>query len=305
MCGIIGVFVKDSTKIAERLALIYENQRERGRDGAGYAIRQPDGSMHRCRFRNPSKALKFLAEENLQVGTLVMFHHRISTSTPNLPAFNHPISNEVGDMYLIHNGHISNYASLFSKYGREHQFETILGDEESKKWQITDSEVLIHSFEEKQPQNGIELAVKALAEECEGSYAVAFMLKAESRILLLRNFNPLTIFSDADGNIWFASVLPKGKGFTAISELGDGEFGWLGSEYSKLGEIQKFKEKPEPKRYYYYGDDYHTADFSSEFGSEFESAHTRKYCKLCGEETLDGHKYCEWCWSQIQDREHR
>jgi len=72
----------------------------------------------------------------------VLIHHRIPTSTPNAPFFNHPISNEEETIHLIHNGVVWNDTELFNKLKSKHKFDTY--DKRLKKF--TDSEVIIHLF---------------------------------------------------------------------------------------------------------------------------------------------------------------
>jgi len=292
MCGIIGVAIRNETKIVETLTAIYENQKYRGQQGAGFGVRKADGSMFRCRCRSPGKALRFLANrQSLEPGDLLIFHHRYPTSTPNYPAFNHPIANEDGSMYLIHNGHISNDAELLSKLGNEHQFETLLGEEASKRKFITDSEVIIHLLEDEMGSQGLEEGFRAMAKRVRGSLAIAVMSKSWDKLMLFKNGNPLEVFKDPQGNVWFSSVMPS-QGFERITSLSDGELGSFGVEgYECVADFEELKVKT--TQAVYYCDEIDLSNWMPK---------GRRYCSVCGEETAGNHKYCEWCYGNIKGK---
>jgi glucosamine--fructose-6-phosphate aminotransferase (isomerizing) len=299
MCGIIGVIVKDGSKINDRLKEIYEGQQYRGQQGAGFAVGRA-GQIRRVRFRAPKKALKFAKRITFQPGDLLLFHHRYPTSTPNSPAFNHPIANEDESIMLIHNGHISNSAELLSKLGEKHQFETLLV--EGKQKDITDSEVIIHLLEENLPAGGISGALggivdafKATADGLAGSFAIAVLMGGV--IYLFRKGNPIVVYSDAEGNVWFSSVLPDGKDYTMLRAFEDGELGLLDARgYTQLKIFEDMK--PKPAVFF----DYDTGDFGVSAGYYYKpAAAMRRYCSICGEETTGG-KYCEYCWGFMKQR---
>ena len=190
---------------------------------------------------------------------------------------------------MIHNGHISNYIELFSKLGETHQFETLTGDEKGKERDITDSEVILHLLDENMGARGVYDAFKPMADAVSGTFAIAVMGVENGCIWLFRKGNPIVVFSDPEGNTWFASVLPIGKDYTLITELGDGELGYISqSGYHQAAVYEDLK--PAPVVYSY--DDY---DLST-----WMPRPKRGYCKFCGEETTDGHKYCEWCWGNLK-----
>lgn len=293
MCGIIGAIIKDGGKVAERLEGIYENQKYRGQDGAGYAIARA-GHRFRVRFRTPAKAIKFAKRETFKAGDRLLFHHRYPTSTPNYPAFNHPLSNEDGSIMLIHNGHISNDGKLLKKLADTHQFETLIGLEGRKTKTITDSEVIVHLLEENLPPEaivggfkGIVEGFKAMADGLEGTFAIGVLMGEV--IYLFKKSNPIVVFSDPEGNVWFASLFPKGKDYTQIAELQDGELGMLSKAgYTRLKVFEEMKPK--------------TIKFANEgvyFGGYyFSPTQQAGKCVICGEPTTGYHKYCEWCWGQ-------
>ena len=292
MCGIIGVVVKDGARIGENLSQIYEHQKMRGQEGAGFSIANGKHRF-RIRFRMPTKAIEFAKRQSFKAGDKVLFHHRYPTSTPNYPAFNHPISNEDGSIYLIHNGHISNSDELFDKYAETHQFETMIGDEKGKKKTITDSEVIIHLLEENLPPEaisgafkGIVEGFKATADRLDGTFAIAVSIGEV--IYLFKKSNPIVVFRDPQGNVWFASMFPNGKGYTKIAELEDGELGML----SKVGYTQlKVFDDMKPKEVHY-----SNLTMDDLRGFYFSQAQQEGRCVICGEPTTGYHKYCEDCW---------
>ena len=298
MCGILGSIIKDGRLIGVRLSEIYEGQKQRGQLGAGYAIGRA-GHNFRVRFRSPKKALMFANRQTFKAGDRLLFHHRYPTSTPNFPAFNHPISNEDGSIMLIHNGHISNAPELFSKLGDTHQFETITGDDRGKRRVITDSEVIIHLLEDNLPPQavsgafeGVVDAFKATADGLEGTFAIAVMMGEV--IYLFKKSNPIVVYSDPEGNLWFSSVFPIGKDYTQIAELEDGELGMLGKGgYLRLKVFEDLK--PKPVKMFDYGD--FNTGYHLRPAIELAPAKTgRGRCEICGEPTKGWHKFCDDCW---------
>jgi glucosamine 6-phosphate synthetase-like amidotransferase/phosphosugar isomerase protein len=126
ICGIIGCVIRDPRGVKKNLRWIYTSQKERGMRGAGFSIYRPaTGTIDRVRAKKPQKLLKDSHLDNLRAGDMLLFHHRLPTSTPNIEACNHPIVNEDGTLHLIHNGWVisaSYHYDLLRKKG--HVFET-------------------------------------------------------------------------------------------------------------------------------------------------------------------------------------
>lgn len=172
-------------------------------------------------------------------------HHRYPTSTDNKSHCNHPIANEAQDIFIIHNGVMGNNKKDLD---HQHTFET----QDGKKY--TDSEVVVHIIEELLADGKtFEQAILALPDKLKGSYALAIVHKAEHRIYLLKNWMPIVISKDAQGNTYFSSLQRDTANYSDIYELKSDEIGFIdstgyhclkeGKEYSTLN-FADWKSKP-------------------------------------------------------------
>lgn len=152
-------------------------------------------------------------------GSIILMHHRLPTSTPNKSRCNHPIANETEDIFLIHNGIMNNG---LKELKQSHTFETREGKA------FTDSEIIVHLLEELLDQTGsMETAIKELPKKLTGSYAIGIVHKGEHRIYLLKNYMPIVISQDKEGNTFFSSTLSDVANFTKIKEMNTDEIGYI------------------------------------------------------------------------------
>lgn len=112
MCGIIGaIHFKDkaATPVNEFIINQFEDQHSRGTQGFGAVFVSPDGTYEVKRSCEPAKAIIDLYTK---AAPIIMFHHRMPTSTKNKLSQTHPIVVDNGSLqykYLvIHNGICSN-----------------------------------------------------------------------------------------------------------------------------------------------------------------------------------------------------
>jgi len=111
MCGII--FVRSTSKdkkIVNETALdIFENQRKRGTEGFGIVKIFADKTF---KVDRATEGYKFMWDIHQDPVEMIMVHHRIPTSTPNLTGQTHPMFVSNGslkyDYLIIHNGMINN-----------------------------------------------------------------------------------------------------------------------------------------------------------------------------------------------------
>lgn len=257
MCGICGVIVnKNSKKIIKNLYDIFINQKSRGVKGAGISINN-GGSLIRFRSLSPFRLFNAYNYEGVWSrvgeGCRVLLHHRYPTSTQNEVRFNHPIQNEDKTIHLIHNGVLMNDKELYKKLKLRHTFDTQNGN----KNEYTDSEVMLHLFEDKYNGNS-ENIVKALEyvfDKTSGSFANAFQIKGDKNIYLIRHSCPIIISMDEDGNFYFSSEHNKdNKNLKKVYELEDGEIGKLNTKGYKMLSKKDSKEDYkgyEPNFWYY------------------------------------------------------
>jgi len=127
--------------------------------------------------------------------TIVMGHNRLTIIDLNTGT--QPLFNEDGTISLIFNGEIYNYKKLRAwLIQKGHKFKT-----------KTDSEVLIHLYEELGPD---------MVKELDGMFA--FALYNENELLLARDplgIKPLYYGRDAEGTLYFASEI---KGLLQITD---------------------------------------------------------------------------------------
>ena len=143
---------------------------------------------------------------------------------------------------MIHNGVLMNDKELFKKLKANHTFETY----RKKTNEFTDSEVILHLFEDKykgNPEN-IVSALKYVFEKTSGSFAVALQIKGDKNIYLIKHSYPIVISMDDADNFYFSSELDKkNKNFKKVYELKEGEIGKLNSKgYKELARVKVVDE---------------------------------------------------------------
>ncbi len=246
MCGIIGVAIrkKCGMDVARSMFKIWRNQATRGNDGAGISVLSK-GKLRRVRDVCPSSLFSVMYYKfwrKLGVGDCVIFHHRFPTSggKGDVLRANHPVANESGDLHLVHNGSIFNTLYLMDKLKENgHKFETVVNEGEVGE-DITDSEVLVHLLED---DKDLKKAVKFMDSRVNGSLAIGFLRGGDNKIWLFRRNNPIKIFEDRHGNIFFASEKPK-KEFKTLSSVDSGVL----YNISKDGVVRISKKRGRKKR---------------------------------------------------------
>lgn len=140
MCGIVYAHDFKGDPVNNGILNQFDMQRNRGTQGFGLF----DGKeMNIVKAANEDKILKWLAKYD---SNLLLFHHRLPTSTPNTKRTAHPFATGkfFGDneYILVHNGHISNCYSLkhdHEKLGIAYQGlaeESKFNDSESLLWDL-------------------------------------------------------------------------------------------------------------------------------------------------------------------------
>ena len=207
MCGIIASYSKDNkVDNAKRVVRQYKAQQSRGKMGYGFvAVRSKTSDVVFAK----SVYEKEILEELDKVGDtdLIIFHHRVPTSSENSVVANHPIKIENPEKlkykyFLIHNGHISNSISLkvdHEKSGFEYTTEKIETFNRRSYYTFTDSEAL-----------GIELAnfIEGKSKKVEANGGVAcFLLQLDKKniptaLYYYRNENPINFFANQSSMFW-------------------------------------------------------------------------------------------------------
>lgn len=157
----------------------------RGYDSAGVALYK-DGEINMYKAKGKVQDLINSVENKDISGTSGIGHTRWATHGEPNQINAHPHFSGNGNLALIHNGIIENYAALKKTLeSRGHEF---LSD--------TDTEVLIHLIEEIQVKYKLDLAesVRVALGEVEGAYAIVVMSKQNPDLLVgARKGSPLVV----------------------------------------------------------------------------------------------------------------
>ena len=184
MCGIVGYI---GSKEAYPIVLNGLKRLEyRGYDSAGIALY--DGSQtHLCKTKGKVNSLaeKF-ATQGVPQAQIGIGHTRWATHGVPNDVNSHPHTSNSGDLILVHNGIIENYASL----------KTVLKQRGYVFHSDTDTEVLVNLIEEVKKTNNVKLgkAVQLALKEVEGAYAIAvFDQSKPNEIVVAKLGSPLAI----------------------------------------------------------------------------------------------------------------
>ena len=174
MCGIVGYIGN-----REAYPILVKGLRRleyRGYDSAGVAMINSSGDLTVYKKKGKVSDLESFAAEHDVSGTIGIGHTRWATHGEPSDVNSHPHYSESGDLVIIHNGIIENYASL--KEGlikRGHSFKS-----------QTDTEVLIHLIEDIKKNENIKTghAVLAALNRVVGAYAIVVLDKNDPDTLI-------------------------------------------------------------------------------------------------------------------------
>ena len=194
MCGIVA-YVGDR----EAYPIIIDGLRRleyRGYDSAGVSI--INGSFNNYKKQGKVSDLEQLLEGKDLHGTIGMGHTRWATHGVPNDVNAHPHLSGDGNLSIIHNGIIENYASL--KQALENLGHTFKSD--------TDTEVLIHLIEEiRKGDKGLSLeeATRQALQKVDGAYAIVILEKDNpDKIVGAKKSSPL-VLGIGDGEFFLAS----------------------------------------------------------------------------------------------------
>ncbi|MFD1553085.1 glutamine--fructose-6-phosphate transaminase (isomerizing) [Putridiphycobacter roseus] len=184
MCGIVGYI---GNKRAYPVLIKGLSRLEyRGYDSAGVALLAD--SEHLNIYKRKGKVqdlVDFIGENNTQ-GNIGIGHTRWATHGEPNDVNAHPHFSSDGNIALVHNGIIENYAILKKELiNRGHIFKS-----------ETDTEVLIHLIEEIQhnTHTSLEEAVRLALNEVVGAYAIVILSKNEpDKLIAAKKSSPLVI----------------------------------------------------------------------------------------------------------------
>ncbi len=184
MCGIVGYIGKK--KAYPILINGLKRLEYRGYDSAGVALLSADGNLNIYKTKGKVSDLEQYASDKDVSGTIGIAHTRWATHGEPNSVNAHPHISSSGNLAIIHNGIIENYAVL--------KKQLIEKGVEFKS--NTDTEVLIQLIEYIQTSKNLDLlsAVRMTLRTVIGAYAIAILDKNNpNQIIAARKSSPLVI----------------------------------------------------------------------------------------------------------------
>ena len=196
MCGIVGyIGKKDAYPI---LIKGLKRLEYRGYDSAGIALINAKNDLNVYKTKGKVCDLEHAVENKDISGHIGIAHTRWATHGEPCAENAHPHYSASGNLALIHNGIIENYATL-----KERLLERGVQVRSS-----TDSEVLVQLIEYIQVNNDLDLlsAVQVALHEVIGAYAIAILDKRHpDQIIAARKSSPLVVGIGPDDDFYLAS----------------------------------------------------------------------------------------------------
>ncbi|ABQ03856.1 glutamine--fructose-6-phosphate transaminase (isomerizing) [Flavobacterium johnsoniae] len=196
MCGIVGYIGH-----REAYPIVIKGLKRleyRGYDSAGVMLYDDESGIKVCKTKGKVLDLEAKAQEGFTInGNIGIGHTRWATHGVPNDVNSHPHLSNSGDLVIIHNGIIENYAPLKEELiKRGYTFKS-----------DTDTEVLVNLIEEVQKKENIKLgkAVQIALNQVLGAYAIAvFDKKNPNEIVAARLGSPLAI-GVGEGEYFIAS----------------------------------------------------------------------------------------------------
>lgn len=195
MCGIVGYAGGREAK-----ALLFDGLRRleyRGYDSAGLCVVSPSRRMGCIRATGNLDELEAILPGVDLPGTLGIGHTRWATHGAPTRENAHPHHDCTGDIAIVHNGIIENFAALRRRLQEEgHRFNS-----------ETDSEIIAHLIEANYLGNLGE-ALRRAAEEVEGAYAIVAIHREHPGLMVATRKDSPLILGCAEEGCYLASAAP-------------------------------------------------------------------------------------------------
>lgn len=235
MCGIVA-YIGDK-QAYDIVVKGLKRLEYRGYDSAGVALL--NGDMRIYKKQGKVSSLEEEAEGKDVSGSMGMGHTRWATHGEPNDRNSHPHLSESGDLAIIHNGIIENYATL--KAGMESKGHTFHSD--------TDTEVLAHLIEDVMQNTGLPLAdaVRSALKQVVGAYAIVILSKNHpEHLIAARKGSPLVVGLGKDrGEFFFASdATPIVEYTNKVIYLKDGEIAIVENKELTVKSIENVVQVP-------------------------------------------------------------
>jgi glucosamine--fructose-6-phosphate aminotransferase (isomerizing) len=180
MCGIVG-YIGEREAVAICLAGLRRLE-YRGYDSAGIAVLR-DGQLEVVKVMGKLNGLAAALDEAKLESNLAIGHTRWATHGKPSKANSHPHTDCNGQIAVVHNGIIENYAELRDQLIAEgHHFSS-----------ETDTEVIVHLVE-KYYEGDLAASVRRAIQDLDGAFAIAVVAADHpDQIVAARRFSPLVI----------------------------------------------------------------------------------------------------------------
>ena len=195
MCGIVGYI--GNKQAYPILVKGLKRLEYRGYDSAGCAlVSDVDGALKIYKAKGKVSDLEGVAESQDHSGTLGIAHTRWATHGVPSEVNAHPHTSQSGNLTLVHNGIIENYATLREQLKeRGYTFKS-----------ETDTEVLVQLIEYVMTKNNVDLptAVRGALNQVFGAYAIAVIdARNPDVIVAARKSSPLAVGVVDDNSEFF------------------------------------------------------------------------------------------------------
>jgi glucosamine--fructose-6-phosphate aminotransferase (isomerizing) len=235
MCGIVGYI--GNKQACEIILKGLKRLEYRGYDSAGVALLNGDLRV----YKKQGKVLDLeesLNGKNIE-GNIGMGHTRWATHGEPNDKNAHPHQSPTGDLSVIHNGIIENYATL--KEGLLQRGHTFKSD--------TDTEVLIHLIEDimKNANLSLQDAVRAALSQVVGAYAIVILSKNHpEHLIAARKGSPLVVGIGTDrGEFFLASdATPIVEYTNQVIYIKDGEIAIIENKELTIKTIDNVIQTP-------------------------------------------------------------
>lgn len=222
MCGIVGYVGRNNAK--EIIIDGLKKLEYRGYDSAGIAVVQDEKILLKKHVGGIANLENLIGEDPMTSGTGIG-HTRWATHGAPSDINAHPHCNEAGNIAVVHNGIIENYADLREMLERDHgvQFKS-----------ETDTEVIAHlvgiNYE-----GDLEDAVYKTVGQMRGAYAVSVIAASEpGKIVAVRKDAPLIVGLGKDGHFVASDIPALLKYVKEIYFIENNEFVVLTPESAKI-----------------------------------------------------------------------
>ena len=195
MCGIVGYVGKPP--VVGTVLDVLSRLEYRGYDSAGVAVLNGQDIHVRKRVGKLRALVASLKTRPLD-GRLAIGHTRWATHGEPSEINAHPHMDCRGDLAIVHNGIIENYAQLKARLAAQgHRFRS-----------QTDTEVIAHLIEDHAKRAPMAEAFRRALTELRGSYAIGLIAKADPQHLYGARCGSPLVVGVGDGEAFLASDVP-------------------------------------------------------------------------------------------------